>query len=122
MLRMTFVLVAAIAGISCERRPRTAAVPPAGGTPVQSDSAETRLHHPAEHPLRAVPILIGMPTTEMQETVRQGKALLGSCIGPPDPPPQANVCEQCRLWKTDEMKYWQPLPKEFGELAATNGG
>ena len=123
MLRITIVLVAAITGISCSRDARTGAAPmataaAAGG--VQPDDPEDRLHHPADHPVRAVPVLMGIPTKEMWEKVREGKALLGGDVGTTGQ--SAIVCDQCRMWKTDDMKYWQPLPKEFGQLAGKNGG
>ena len=123
MLRITLVLVTAMACTSCARGPRTDAVPavPSGGAVavVEPDSPQ---QHPADHPLRVVPILIGMPSKEMTDEMRAGKALLGGCVPPPGGPPEAKVCERCRTWKTDAMKYWQSLPKEFGELAAKNGG
>ncbi len=122
MLRITIVLAATIASISCGGRPRTGAIPPGNGAVVQSDSPESGLHHPADHPLREVPILIGLPRKEMVEAKREGKALLGGCVVSPDQSPTAKVCERCRVWKTDDMKYWQPLPREFGELAAKSGG
>jgi hypothetical protein len=125
MLRIALLLVVAITGMSCQRRlgkGTQATVPPGSGTVVQPDRPESRLHHPADRPLRAVPILIGFPTKQMAEQQRQGKALLGGCVGSPDRPPVARVCDQCRMWKTDEMKYWQPLPRDFGEAAARGGG
>jgi hypothetical protein len=86
----------------------------AATTRPSDDSAEARSHHSPDHPLRTVPILIGMPDKEMWEQMRRGEALLGGCVGIPGAnTPQ--VCERCRWWKTDTMKYWQPLPEQFGE-------
>ena len=59
-----------------------------------------------------IPMLIsGVPTKEMADKVVRGEALLLGCVGTEQ---QASVCLKCRKWKTQDMKYWQPLPKQFG--------
>jgi hypothetical protein len=122
VVRVTIVLLAvAGAGLSCRQSPATGAAPSAEGTVAPSDRPESRLHHPSDHPLREVPILRGRPG-EMPLQVRAGNALPGGCTGSPDGSTTAKVCDRCRWWKTDGMKYWQPLPKEFGELAGKTGG
>jgi len=59
-------------------------------------------------------MLVGLPTTDMLSTMRRGEALLAGCIGNPNQPETAYVCETCKQWKTMAMAYWQPLPKDFG--------
>jgi hypothetical protein len=68
------------------------------------------------HVLRSVPMLLGLPSTNMSAQVKRGEALLGGCMGNPDKLERAFVCEKCREWKTDGMVYWQPLPKDFGTV------
>ena len=70
--------------------------------------------------LTAVPIRIGLPTTEMVRQLRLGHALLGGCVGGPGKQ-QATVCLKCRKWIQPGMKHWQPLPKEFGKDAHAGG-
>ena len=65
--------------------------------------------------MKMVPMLVGLPTKEMAEQVRHGKALLAGCVGDPRNPEQAFVCTECRKWKTDRMLYWQDLPQNFGQ-------
>jgi len=65
--------------------------------------------------LVAVPILIGLPTKEMVREVELGHALLGGCVGDPSKPEKALICLKCQKWKTEQMKYWQVLPRNFGK-------
>ena len=64
-----------------------------------------------------VPMLVGLPSKDMLDTVDRGEALLAGCVGNPDNPRQAFICLKCRKWKTRLMTHWQPLPKNFGEKA-----
>ena len=64
--------------------------------------------------MKTIPMLVGLPTEEMQEQVRRGHALLAGCVGDPHNPEIACACLNCKKWKTAEMKYWQPLPEDFG--------
>ena len=64
-----------------------------------------------------VPMLVGLPSKDMLDTVDRGEALLAGCVGNPDNPRQAFICLKCRKWKTRRMTHWQPLPKNFGEKA-----
>src|SRR5207249_9604076 len=85
-------------------------------------AAEDRVHRSLKCPtcstnLVSVPLLIGFPTKEMAREEALGRALLGGCIGQPSNPEKASVCLKCRKLKTEQMKYWQDLPKSFGKDA-----
>ncbi|HSH92673.1 MAG TPA: hypothetical protein VK968_00845, partial [Roseimicrobium sp.] len=62
---------------------------------------------------------MGKPSRETPREVREGNALPGGCGGMPDGSLIAVVCDECRVWKTETMTGWQPLPKELGELSST---
>jgi hypothetical protein len=64
--------------------------------------------------MMTIPMLVGLPSEEMREQVRRGKALLAGCVGDPHNPEIACVCTKCRKWKTADMTHWQVLPREFG--------
>jgi len=68
--------------------------------------------------MTTVPMLVGMPNEAMAKQMRQGKVLLAGCVGDPYNPEIACVCLNCRKWKTKDMKYWQDLPTQFGQVAA----
>jgi hypothetical protein len=89
--------------------------PQTDGKPGES-KAEAKRTCPKGHVLRPVPILIGLPSTNMIAQVKRGEALLGGCMGNPDKLDRAFVCDTCREWKTDGMADWQPLPMEFGTV------
>jgi hypothetical protein len=71
---------------------------------------------PQGHGLRQVPMLVGLPNTDMMDIYRRGEALLAGCIGNPNHPETAYLCQTCNQWKTANMAYWQPLPKDFGSV------
>lgn len=64
--------------------------------------------------MKTVPVLVGLPTTEMTAKLKRGKALLAGCVGDPHNPEYACICPSCRKFKTVRMTYWRDLPAEFG--------
>lgn len=59
-------------------------------------------------------MLVGFPTKDMLPSVRRGEALLAGCVGNPDQPETAYVCDTCKQWRVATMACWQPFPKDFG--------
>ncbi len=111
---ITTAVVAIAVVVGCFRL-LTAAPPVAeANRGVGQPSGENKRACPKGHALRQVTILVGLPSAEMIAQMKQGKALLGGCMGVPGSSGKASVCEQCRQWKTEGMAYWQPLPKDFG--------
>jgi hypothetical protein len=79
-------------------------------TPVRGDACPE-----CAQVLSEVPYLVsGPPSTNMMDKVERAEALLAGCVGDPSGAKTASVCLHCRKWKTRSMKYWQPLPKQFG--------
>jgi hypothetical protein len=79
--------------------------------------AEVKVDYPCPScgsAMNTVPMLVGLPSEEMREQLRQGRALLAGCVGDPHNPEIACVCTKCRKWKTADMAHWQALPREFG--------
>jgi len=68
-----------------------------------------------------VPILIGMPTTEMARQLELGRVLLGGCVYDPSQPQKAVVYLKCRKSLQKGMKHWRRLPKDFGKDARAGG-
>ncbi len=122
MFHRTLLMLVGMAACSCSKDASEVGLTPSTNAVGLRTSATSRESHPGDHSLRAVPVLIGLPSNEMWQQLREGKVLLGGCVGTPGGSPDTWVCDRCRMWKSDGMKYWQPLPREFGDLAVRDGG